>query len=201
VNELCSIETLRCRLLRERCPPKWQRILQLQPHTGFRREKDSAKDILGFVCNFIRNACGLGEQYDEATIDHVVGVLAVNTFWGFKDLYRYSSILFDKVSLFAHDCDPNTTKKLQMVVPAGTGCHPSDIEMVIHAARDIEEGEMLSIHYVPLDLPVEERRADLFEIFYFHCTCNRCLNELLNLENMSLNGEIEITEVDVDQVD
>jgi len=83
---------------------------------------------------------------------------------------------------------------LKMVTDAaGKGCHHNDVEIRIHihAARDIEEGEMLSIHYVPLDLPVKERRADLFDIFYFHCTFNRCLNELLDLEKMSLEDEMK----------
>jgi hypothetical protein len=175
INEYFSIETLRCLLLRTQSHTHWKRVLEMENHSNDRRDNRKAKETLLFITHFIRESCGLFE-FDLETIDHVVGVLSVNTFWAFKDLGKYSSLLFNKVSLFSHDCDPNTSRRILSLEEG----------MEVRACRVIEENEMITTRYISLHNEVTQRRSELLELFYFHCTCSRCLLELLDIEELSL---------------
>lgn len=88
MNEYFAIETLRALMLRKSAPWKWNRILSFEAHIGSRAECSKAKTALAFITNFIRTVLKLGDEFDEVIINHVVGVLAVNTFWGYNDLGR-----------------------------------------------------------------------------------------------------------------
>jgi len=182
VSEYFFLEVLRCLLGRQNFPKKWARVLQLEPHTEARKDDFMAVATMILITDFIRNKCNLTE-FDDEIIDRVVGVLSINTFWTFKDLKTYASLLFDKVSLIAHDCDPNTRRKIVRI----SENEPFDVEMQIHARRIIEKGELISIHYVDPAKKVEERRVELKDIFYFDCCCSRCLVELM--EETGLNKD------------
>lgn len=106
-------------------------------------------------------------------------------------IYRYSSILFDKVTLFAHDCNPNTVHKL-IIRGKEEFCKGQDsidsytdtgIAIEVRASRPIRRGDSITIHYIV------EQRAALMDIFYFNCTCSRCLQELCENELVEMKLE------------
>lgn len=86
VNEYFSVETLRCLLLGKTNSMKWARILEFEGHSVERARDKKAKGVLEFVSNFILEKCS--QQFDKEILNHVVGVLSINTFWGFKELGR-----------------------------------------------------------------------------------------------------------------
>jgi len=62
--------------------------MKFEPHIVARRNSESASAITSSAIKFIRDKCKLTE-YDEETIDKVLGILSVNTFWTHKDLKKY----------------------------------------------------------------------------------------------------------------
>jgi hypothetical protein len=73
-------------LLREKAPKKWKTILKFETHFENRMNSAKAVETLQFITDFVQSKCKLGDVYDKGIINHVVGVLSVNTFWGFRDL-------------------------------------------------------------------------------------------------------------------
>lgn len=88
MNEYLSVETLRCLLLRKRNPTKWARIWGFEGHSQERIEKEKTKKILDFVVDFISEKCAFHEEFDVETLNHVVGVLSINTFCGLQTFGR-----------------------------------------------------------------------------------------------------------------
>lgn len=82
------METLRALLLRNSNEPAWKRILEFEPHSEPRANDSRAKETTDFIVDFIRNKCKLQNEFSPDIIDHVVGVLSINTFWAFKELKR-----------------------------------------------------------------------------------------------------------------
>ncbi|BDA44739.1 probable N-lysine methyltransferase SMYD2 at C-terminar half [Coccomyxa sp. Obi] len=73
--------------------------------------------------------------------------------------------LYIRASLLNHSCRPNC------VVARSTAT------AAVHALRDIEEGEELTISYIDLGLPPSARCDELRKNFFFECTCDRCTEE------------------------
>ena len=70
------------------------------------------------------------------------------------------------------DCSPNVKKRR-----AGRA-------LEFYAMRDIRAGEELCTTYIDVDDPVLQRRAELYEQWYFDCACTRCHRELQELEEV-----------------
>ena len=70
-----------------------------------------------------------------------------------------------------HSCRPNT---VQTFVLEQGHCPQLDIR----AARHIPKNQEIFIGYIEtLEAPVEIRRQELLESYYFHCRCSRCMSE------------------------
>lgn len=70
-----------------------------------------------------------------------------------------------------HSCRPNT---VQTFVLEKGHCPQLDIR----AARHIPKNQEIFIGYIEtLEAPVEIRRQELLESYYFHCRCSRCMSE------------------------
>ncbi|CCE29252.1 uncharacterized protein CPUR_02945 [Claviceps purpurea 20.1] len=63
-----------------------------------------------------------------------------------------------------HDCDENATKDW----------NPDTKRHTVHAMRDIEEGEEITVAYVPSLLNQETRQNKLERKFHFACICRTC---------------------------
>lgn len=92
MNEYFSVEALRALLLRERNAQAWQSVVEFEPHIDARLNDYRAKAATDFIISFIRDKCQLSDQFAPELIDHVVGILSINTFWAFKELNRYINI-------------------------------------------------------------------------------------------------------------
>jgi SET domain-containing protein len=74
--------------------------------------------------------------------------------------------LFPKTARINHSCNPN----------AGNYWDEKAAERVIYASRDIEEGEEITVSYIPLLKPIKERQARLQQ-YGFTCDCSACQSE------------------------
>lgn len=77
------IKILRCLLLNDESSSekmdKWKQILALEAHMDLRKNIPKVQFMSGLVKRFVFNLCKL-TQYDEATVDFVLGVVDVNAF-------------------------------------------------------------------------------------------------------------------------
>ncbi|KAL1918701.1 uncharacterized protein VTP21DRAFT_2723 [Calcarisporiella thermophila] len=70
--------------------------------------------------------------------------------------------VYPLAAMVNHSCWPNCIAMFE------------EDQMVIRCLRDIEEGEELTISYVDIALPTEERRRELLERYFFICNCDLC---------------------------
>lgn len=75
--------------------------------------------------------------------------------------------LYIAASYFNHSCRPNCFMEGGALLAT------------ITAARDISPGEELAISYIDEAAPLATRRSQLRREFYFHCTCERCLEDAM----------------------
>ena len=88
--------------------------------------------------------------------------------------------MFDRITLLSHDCDYNTKREImEREIHLDDGKIKNEIFMRILASRTIEIGEAITIHYTDCSQSLKERRHDLKTLFYFDCSCQRCVNELM----------------------
>lgn len=87
LNEYFGVEALRTLLLRSKNPYAWKRILEMEPHIEARTNDLRALLTTKYIADFIQKKCNLADEFSYDLIEHVVGVLSVNTFWAFKDLH------------------------------------------------------------------------------------------------------------------
>ncbi|KAI9346832.1 hypothetical protein DFJ73DRAFT_837691 [Zopfochytrium polystomum] len=74
--------------------------------------------------------------------------------------------LFPLASYFNHSCEPTCE------------CFQQGTTMTIKTIRSVKEGEELTISYMDTNLPVQARRSQLSQDYYFLCRCVRCEREL-----------------------
>ncbi|CAK9068421.1 unnamed protein product [Durusdinium trenchii] len=81
--------------------------------------------------------------------------------------------LFLKGSMAEHSCRPTAFKQIR----AGSGSVPQgETRLVVHALRDLDVGEAISISYIPEYYPTWLRQSMLQHGFNFQCGCERCLS-------------------------
>ncbi|KAK5653306.1 hypothetical protein OQA88_8997 [Cercophora sp. LCS_1] len=76
---------------------------------------------------------------------------------------RYSG-LYPEVAMMNHDCWPSSIVRFSSETLANEAV----------AVRDVNEGEELTISYIPADLPTSERVAMLQLHYKFQCSCQLC---------------------------
>ncbi|KAK3830813.1 MAG: hypothetical protein JOS17DRAFT_673318, partial [Linnemannia elongata] len=78
--------------------------------------------------------------------------------------------VFPRASFFNHSCRPNIQKKRRQST--------RDVrarQMEYWSTSVIKEGEECCISYGDISTGVEERRARLEDMYFFRCSCLRCL--------------------------
>lgn len=80
--------------------------------------------------------------------------------------------VFPRASFFNHSCRPNIQKKRRQVLGGRAR------QMEYWSTELIREGEECCISYGDISTGVEERRARLDDMYFFKCSCPRCLEEL-----------------------
>ncbi|KAF9911771.1 hypothetical protein EC991_002499 [Linnemannia zychae] len=77
--------------------------------------------------------------------------------------------VFPRACFFNHSCRPNILKKRRL------GCKARQMEY--WSTEFIQKGEECCISYGDILVGVEERRARLEDMYFFECSCPRCLEE------------------------
>jgi hypothetical protein len=77
--------------------------------------------------------------------------------------------VFPRACFFNHSCCPNILKKRRVGLRAR--------QMEFWSTELIQEGEECCINYGDILAGVEERKARLESMYFFHCSCPRCLKE------------------------
>jgi hypothetical protein len=72
------------------------------------------------------------------------------------------------IAMCQHSCAPNCSYE-GFYAPASRA--PG---IRVFSECDIEEGEEVTISYIPRHLPLPQRRAQLLDSYHFHCACPRC---------------------------
>ncbi|ODN02110.1 Protein msta, isoform A [Orchesella cincta] len=180
IAEAEYIKVLRCLLLRElgKDDPekleRWNMLQELEAHIELRKTIPKLMFMSKLIRNFIHDVCNLTE-FDENTIDHVLGAIDVNAFknvtnpmlppgtYGATNVHINASVMYRKGSIVAHGCRRNTQS---LTFPNG--------KLEMRAGEFIPEQEPLTHAYVDLMLGTPERRKILKTEFYFECNCSRC---------------------------
>lgn len=85
--------------------------------------------------------------------------------------------VYIRCSFFNHTCFPNClvaqeTKPSQQLLDRNS----IGAIFTVRSVCDIEEGEELSLSYIPLDVTTEKRRNHLNTNWMFTCSCERCMD-------------------------
>ncbi|XP_075396709.1 histone-lysine N-methyltransferase SMYD3 isoform X1 [Tenrec ecaudatus] len=86
--------------------------------------------------------------------------------------------LYPSISLLNHSCDPNCSI-------AFNGPH-----LLLHAVRDIEMGEELTICYLDMLMTTEERQKQLRDQYCFECDCFRCQTQDKDADMLTGDEEV-----------
>ncbi|KAI9918730.1 hypothetical protein PsorP6_012028 [Peronosclerospora sorghi] len=70
--------------------------------------------------------------------------------------------LYPDSALFNHDCEPNCAVSFK------------GREMLIHAIKDVNVGQELTVSYIELLQSTTRRQKELRESYFFDCECTRC---------------------------
>ncbi|KAM7342415.1 SET and MYND domain containing, arthropod-specific, member 6 [Cochliomyia hominivorax] len=161
---------IKCLLLSENPEGKkdFNKILELESHLEKRRKTDvwqerNKKIIQPILKSNLKNYLQLADKLDEEYLQHLCGVLDVNTYEIRAPDEASMSALYINASLLSHDCCPNANVAIDEMY-----------RIKIYANRDIAQEEMVTNCYTNVLLGTDERRHILQEGKYFICKCARC---------------------------
>jgi len=78
--DYAAIKILRCILMRDKEPVKWELLIQHDAQLENRAADPRTSPIREHVTDFILNKCQLGNSFDAGTIETVLGIMATNEF-------------------------------------------------------------------------------------------------------------------------
>lgn len=160
----CTVAPLRCLLMAEADPQRYDQLSKLQAHLELRRNTTLYSIFKTNVVGFIQNALKLS-QYDEETILRMAAILDTNAFD--VSLERGSvkaRAVYWTASMMSHDCKPNTKHVFK----------GENFKIVVVATVPIKKGEVISASYTQLLWGTLQRRAHLKNAKCFDCECDRC---------------------------
>jgi hypothetical protein len=91
--------------------------------------------------------------------------------------------IFPKIARINHSCKPNS----------GNFWSKKKSHRIIYAFRDIEEGEEITVSYIPLLKSIQERHARLYQ-YGFTCDCSACQSSESSMRRTKISNTIEILE-------
>lgn len=153
---------LRCLLLKERSPDKWNKLIQLESHCEQRRGSlqwcNDREGIARFIPRFFKCA----GRWDEDEMLKVSGIVQINGHEVPLTDPPHVAI-YNLASLVEHSCVPNLTKSFT-----------SKADLVFWAPNPIKKGEHLSICYSDALWGTANRQNHLLQTKMFRCDCIRC---------------------------
>ncbi|XP_055598472.1 SET domain-containing protein SmydA-8-like [Uranotaenia lowii] len=158
------VTALRCLLMAQYEPTKWQALSKLESHDEQRRGTEQWRNDRTFVASFIPRFFKCENKWTEDEILKVVGILQVN---GHEiPLTEPPSVaVYNNASMIEHSCRPNLSKSFT-----------SKKEIVFWAPSAIKKGERLSICYTDVLWGTPSRMEHLQQTKLFRCSCARCLD-------------------------
>ncbi|XP_023326813.1 histone-lysine N-methyltransferase ASHR1 [Eurytemora carolleeae] len=162
-NKMMVIMVMRLIRLKMDNSELWSDIDNLMDHVNERQEcteewemfQTKVVDVLKLVL----------EINDETLIHRMIGIVCVNSV-GFD--YKKTSVkgraLYPLLSLVSHSCVSNARYTVNY----------DDFTVTLRARRKINEGEEITINYVPPIFGVPKRKRHIEEEWYFICKCARC---------------------------
>lgn len=155
---------LRCLLLAETDPAKWQALIKLESHEEQRRGSEQWRNDREGVAKLIPRFFKCENKWSEDEILKVIGILQVN---GHEVPFTEppSVAIYNHASMLEHSCRPNLSKSFT--------CKN---EIVFWAPNPIKAGERLSICYSDVLWSTANRLDHLQQTKLFRCSCTRCVD-------------------------
>lgn len=157
----CMI-VLRCLLLKDNAPEKWEKLIRLESHSDERRGSIQWCNDREGVAKFIPRFFKCDNKWTEEEILHMSGIVQINGHEVPLTDPPYVAI-YDLASLIEHSCAPNLTKTF-----TGKG------EVMFWSPNAIRKGEHLSICYSDALWGTDSRQNHLLQTKMFKCDCIRC---------------------------
>lgn len=156
------LTVLRCLLLKENFPDKWERLIQLESHCKQRHGSIQWCNDREGVAKFIPRFFKCPGRWSENEILKVAGIVQINGHEiPLTDPPHVA--IYNLASLVEHSCAPNLTKSFN-----------SNADLIFWAPNPIKKDEHLSICYSDALWGTESRQNHLFQTKMFHCDCHRC---------------------------
>lgn len=156
------LTVLRCLLLKEHDPIKWEKLKKLESHCDDRRGSLQWRSDREGVAKFIPRFFKCPDKWTEDEILKIAGIIQIN---GHEvPLTEPPHVtIYDLSSLIEHSCAPNLTKSFT-----------SKGELVFWSPSSIKKGEHLSICYSDALWGTDGRQNHLMQTKMFKCDCKRC---------------------------
>uniref|UniRef100_A0A1B0GHX9 Putative histone tail methylase n=1 Tax=Lutzomyia longipalpis TaxID=7200 RepID=A0A1B0GHX9_LUTLO len=151
------ILTLRCLLMEQSCPEKWEKISQLESHNDRRKDSQQWLSDREYVAKFIPKFFKIPERWKEEEIMRILGIVYINGHEVPLTDPAYVAI-YATASFFEHCCCANVAKSF-----TDSG------DVVFWAARDIKKDEHLSICYTDALWGTQARQEHLQQTKMFSC--------------------------------
>ncbi|EXJ95655.1 hypothetical protein A1O1_00777 [Capronia coronata CBS 617.96] len=153
---------------------EWEHLLKLESHqeeiakAGGQRWQD-----LIIMMQGIKGYSGT-DQSPELIL-RLICILTVNSFTLTNVTFdSIGLVLHPKPALVNHSCDPNAYVRFDIFSPSHQPGDQASGSLSVHALRDIGKDEEITISYVDTTFPLERRRQELRERYFFSCQCDLC---------------------------
>lgn len=157
------ISALRVLLLSVNKPTDWAIVQRMLSHREEQKQKEFWKQYKVHLVDFIREVCGLGGTYTEEEVEHVSGVIDVNSI----RLATHGHGVYSKTSIMSHSCLSNTKSIMN-----------EDDSVDVRAVLEIRKGQEITKTYCTSLETTQLRQEKLKKGWYFTCTCLRCSDPL-----------------------
>lgn len=154
--------TMRCMMMREMDPVRWEKFNSLESLCSLRNETEQYRLDHERIAKFILRFYQPQTKWTEEEILKAVGISQIN---GHEvPIAEPPNIsVFSKASLVEHSCRPNLSKSFT-----------EHGEIILWARFPIQKGSHLSICYTDALWGTESRRHHLKQTKLFDCCCERC---------------------------
>jgi len=157
------ISALRVLLKAKNNPEDWAVVQKMLGHREKHTEKETWHLYKRFLVDFIRDSCGLGDTFTQEEVEHVSGMIDVNSI----RVDRNGHGVYMTTAIMSHSCIANTKTIWN-----------EDETVDVRAVLPIKRGFEITKNYVNSFLTTQKRQELLQDGWYFRCKCLRCLDPL-----------------------
>ena len=147
-------------------PRSWSVIKRMISHTEEHQKREAWPLYYEHLVKMIREKCDLGAHFTEEDVEHVSGVIDVNSI----RLLSHGHGVYLKTSIMSHSCLSNTKTIMN-----------EDLTVDVRAVVAIPRGAEITKSYVSTMETTQMRQQKLLAGWYFHCKCIRCEDPLEGL--------------------